>query len=105
MRIKLYFIATITFSILMVGSAGALYIDALTFFEGCWQSSVFLIASAWFWNLLRIESERTAKSVHRTKRESEDILTAFRDGYKNTETFKRVYYGEGSFFVESERLR
>lgn len=105
MRTKLYFIATIVFSILMAGSAGAMYTDILTFFEGCWQSSVFLIAAAWFWNLLRIESERTAKSVHRTKRESEDILTAFNDGYTNARTFKRVYSGEGSFFVESERLR
>lgn len=105
MRIKLYFIATIAFSILMVGSAGAMYIDILTFFEGCWQSSVFLIAAAWFWNLLRIESARSARPIHRTKHETEDILTAFNDGYTNARTFKRVYSGEGSFFVESERLR
>lgn len=57
----LYAIAVLCNAILMLGGAGSIELNALTYEEGLWQIVLSMISGLWWWNLLRIEENRSCR--------------------------------------------
>lgn len=57
----LYAIAVFIFSVLLLGTAGAVEQGMITFGEALWQIGISMAAGLWFWNLLRIEENRSCR--------------------------------------------
>jgi len=60
-RSKLYFVAVMVFTILLMITAVQTHTGVMSIYDACWQIVVSVLGSLWFWNLLRIEMTRSAR--------------------------------------------
>lgn len=61
MKKNLYAIGVLLSALLMLGGAGSIEMGSLTYEEGLWQIVISMASGLWWWNLLRIEENRTCR--------------------------------------------
>ena len=62
MKIKLYVLGCLMSLILLIGSAGAITVNKIPFWQGAWQMGCAMILGLWCFNGIRLEETRTARS-------------------------------------------
>ena len=61
-RKTLYIVALIIHAVLLLGTFGAIECDYLTISGAMWQIIILFAGAFWWWNLIRIEETRAARS-------------------------------------------
>ena len=62
---RLYATAILIYAVIILGTGGAYECNNITLCESVYQIVVLMVGGLWWWNLIRIEETRAARSPRR----------------------------------------